>query len=136
MPLLFVRDRCLLVASLVVANDRAGVAQLRNSPTATKNHRATLIQCPAHLLGGELRIFPPAAVPCVLRRSPEPPTLAPDVESGPSSRDLQNASDPLPVCPGGTSAPPSSGGRPRPARAPATRPARWPKSTSPPPSPR
>src|SRR5947199_5839254 len=117
MPPLFVRDRCLLVASLVVANDLARVAQFWNSPTAAKDLRATLVQCPAHLLRGDLRIFPPAAVPCAWRRNREPPRPAPNGESVPHNRDLQNASDPLLVCPSGTRVPPSSGGRPRPTRA-------------------
>src|SRR5271157_4416933 len=99
-----------------------------------KDHRAALVQGAADLLGGDLGIFPPAAVRCVLPRIREPPRPAPDVESVPDNRGLQNASDPLPVWPGETSAPPSSGGRRRPTRAQAVPSSRWSRSTSPPPS--
>src|SRR6187200_1934493 len=121
MPPFFVRDRCLLVPSLVVANDLAGVAQFRNSSTSAKDHRAALVQRPANLLRGDLRIFPPAAALCASPRIPIPPGPAPDVGAGPSNLDLQNASSLLLAWPGGTSVPRSSGGTPRPTPAPTVR---------------
>src|SRR5215469_8809235 len=125
MPPFLVGLRGLLVAPLVVVDDRTGVAYLRAAPPPAEHRRAPLVQRPAHLLRRHTRVFPPATAPCASPRTPARSGPGPGAESVPCSRVPRSPTVPPPACPTGTRAPPSSAGRPRSAPAPAARRRRW-----------
>src|SRR5262249_22071237 len=103
--------RGLLVAPLVVADDRTGVAYLRAAPPPAEHRRAPLVQRPAHLLRRHPRVFPPAAAPCASPRTPAPPGPGPAAASAPWSPAPRGAPPPPPPGPPPAArSPPPQGG--------------------------
>src|ERR1700674_3551403 len=120
MPPFLVRLRRLFVAALVIADDFAGVLHFGAPAAAAKDRSAALVERPTYLLCRDLRVFPPAAGPCASPRIPGRSRQVSDVASGRGSPVLRSAASPLPACPGGSCARPSSGGSLRPAPLPTT----------------
>src|SRR5262245_14766733 len=101
MPLLLVRLGGLRVASLVVADHRAGVPCLGNAPPPPEHDSASLVERPAHLLGRHQRVFPPATARCGRPRTPArsgPASSAAVIRRSPAPR---SASARPPACPTG-----------------------------------
>ncbi len=115
MPLFLVGLGGLGVPPLVVADDVAGVPHLGDAPPPAEHRPAPLVQRPAHLLGRHLRVFPPAAAPCGWPRTPGRPGPGSGAAPARCSPAPRSASARPPACRGGRRAPPSTGGRPRPA---------------------
>src|SRR6187397_787012 len=131
MPLFLVGLGGLSVPPLMVADDLAGMPDLGHAPPPAEHDRAPLVERPAHLLGRHLRVFPPAAARCGWSRTPAPPTPGPGAAATRCSPAPRSPSARPLVCRGGRRAPPSTGGRPRPAPGPTAPPSRWSGSTSP-----
>src|SRR5829696_8215118 len=121
MPLFLVRPGGLGVAPLVVSDDLAGVPHLGDGAPAAEHARAPVVQCPAHLLGRHLGVFPPAIARCGWPRTPAPPGPTSGASATPCSHAPRSPSARLLACRGERRAPPSTGGRPRTAPAPAGR---------------
>src|SRR5688500_2225176 len=119
MPLLLVGLGGLGIPPLVVPNDVAGVPQLGDAPPPPEHRRAPLVQRPAHLLRRHPRVFPPAAAPCGWRRNRGRPGPASGAATAPCSPAPRSPSVRPPASPAGRRVPPCTGGRPRPAPAPA-----------------
>src|SRR3954469_1200396 len=98
MPLFLVSLGGLRIPPLVVADDLAGVPHLGHAPPSAEHRPAPLVQRPAHLLRGDLWVFPPATAPCGWRRIPAPPGPASGAATTPCSPAPRSASVRLPVC--------------------------------------
>src|SRR4051812_520596 len=114
MPLFLVGLGGLGVASLVVADDLAGVPHLGDGPPAAEHHPAPLVQRPAYLLGRHLGVFPPAAARCGRPRTPGPPGPTSGASATPCSHAPRSPSARPLASRGERHAPPPTGGRPRP----------------------
>src|SRR3954470_17378239 len=111
MPLFLVGLRGLGVPPLVVPDDLAAVPDLGDAPPPAEHRPAPLVQRPAHLLGGHLRVFPPAVARCGWPRTPA--RSGPGSGAGPTrcSSAPRSPSVRLPACRAGRRAPPSNAGR-------------------------
>src|SRR5262245_51564925 len=135
MPLLLVRLGGLSVSPLVIPDDVAGMPDLGDAPPPTEHGPASLVQGPAHLLRGHLRVFPPAVAPCAWPRTRARSGPGSDAAAGRCSSAPRNPSARLLACRAGRRVPPSTAGRRRPTHGPTRPPSRWSGNTSPPRSP-
>src|SRR4051812_46372368 len=116
MPLLLVGLGGLSVPPLVIPDDLAGVPNLCDAPAPAEHRPAPLVERPAHLLRGHLRVFPPATAPCAWSRTPTRSGPGSGAATGRCSSAPRNPSFRLPACRAGRRVPPPTDGRPRPTR--------------------
>src|SRR5438552_12283683 len=99
MPPLLVGACRLLVPALVVTDHRTHVLHRRHPAAAAEQGRTPRVQRPAHLFQGHLRVFPPAAAPYAVPRTPARSTPGSGAGAALDTAGPRNASGPLPACP-------------------------------------
>src|SRR6202789_2471454 len=97
MPLSFVGASRLLVASLMIAADSAGLQTLWDASPTRQQSRAAFVQGPTDLLQRHLRIFPPAGDPSGSPRSPAPAGSGSGAAAGRYTAGPRSASGPPPA---------------------------------------